>query len=56
MDWIYKDLDKSILGIKFILNVRDTKTYAKILKNRFNKSPWEIKNFEELEERLKIYI
>ena len=54
MTWIYKDLDKNFPGSKFILTVRDTKSYAKNLENWFNKSPWEIKNPKELEEWLKI--
>jgi len=52
---LYKELDKAFPNSKFILTLREKKSWAKSFENYFKASPWEIKNPLELENRIKKY-
>lgn len=51
----YKQLDKTYPNSKFILTIRDKKSFEKSYLNYFEGSPLEIKNSEELEKVIKEY-
>ena len=52
-DDVYKAVDKTFPDSKFILTVRDSKSFAKSFENYFKGSPWEIKKPRDLEKRVK---
>jgi hypothetical protein len=52
---LYKEIDKTLPNSKFILTIRDKESWAKSYKNYFERSPWEIKNPQVFEKRLKTY-
>lgn len=51
----YKKLDKTFPNSKFILTIRDKKSFEKSYLNYFEGSPWAIKNSEELKKVIKEY-
>ena len=52
---LYKELDKAFPDCKFILTIRDTKSWVKSYNNYFKDSPWEITNPKTMENRIKEY-
>ena len=52
---LYQEIDKAFLKSKFILTIRDKKSYAESYINFFRGSPWEIKSTKELKQRIQAY-
>jgi hypothetical protein len=51
----YKELNEEFPNSKFILTLRETKSWSKSFENYFKASPWEINKPQDIEQRIKNY-